>query len=130
MPPSPSHCLDTHKELEEFEDALVCEDVQRVASQGVDHRQPVDFILYQRRDSIVQTEAGRERERENELQITDENSRLRIRQKHILSCLQMSPHTHNSKHSFTFNSSIILGIYCIHSCIPIKKYIYCKIFLT
>ena len=43
----------THKKFEELEDPLVCENVERVPSQRVYYRQPVDFVLDQRCYSII-----------------------------------------------------------------------------
>jgi hypothetical protein len=50
----------THKQLEELEDPLVCEDVEGITADRVDDGQPVDLILDQRIHSVVDT--GRERE--------------------------------------------------------------------
>lgn len=38
----------THKKLQELENPLVCEDIERVPRQGVDYRQSVDLVLQQR----------------------------------------------------------------------------------
>lgn len=46
---------EAHKDVEELEDALVCEDVQHVSRRRVDDRQPMDLVLQQGVDGIKQT---------------------------------------------------------------------------
>lgn len=48
----------THKELEELEDPLVCQDVESVSCQRVDDRKSVDLVLEQRRHGVIQAAAG------------------------------------------------------------------------
>lgn len=42
----------THKNVEELEDALVCQDVQDIARDGLDDRQAMDLVLDQGVDSV------------------------------------------------------------------------------
>lgn len=46
---------EAYKDVEELEDALVCEDVQHVSWCRVDDRQPMDLVLQQGVDCIKQT---------------------------------------------------------------------------
>lgn len=47
-----THSPGTHKDVEELEDALVCQDVQDVARDGLDDGQAVDLVLDQGVDSV------------------------------------------------------------------------------
>lgn len=52
----------THKQLQELEDTLVCQDVECVSGVRIDDRQPVDLVPNQRGDSIKQARRGGGRE--------------------------------------------------------------------